>query len=349
MTLALILVTEGMKASEAGPCFADLRDLLFPGDQLIVTNSESDADLSLVLADIAEPEFFAEGVNLTLLCFGNNPTANRWVQANAAMVEADRAILLTLFSGQMPPPEALAAARAKMAASGADLLLAGGLAPALARADWLMQIPARDPAPLLIRRNWLQRKALRLAETGAAPDLIRHWQLCAAAGMVAWSPEPLGVALPPVLPRDGDCLLAIHSTLATMSPGLEEPALGWLIEAMDRTIPTLQQHFRWTLAMQLAGLFASFPERRWQAVIARLRLSRAAAIAAMLRRGAVLEVISLFANEAAEARLVALAGELSTLQDTMSALQRNVESLCRLAEYDALAARWSERDDGSVP
>lgn len=349
MRLTIILVTEGMAPAEAANFLATLPDLLRLGDQLVLTDSGSDPDLSLALADLAEPEAMPEGVDLTVLRFGVMPAASRWTQANAALAEADRDALLCLFAGQKPAARALAAARAELAAGPADLVLAGGPRPVADRKAWLGRIPDLDPAPMLIRREWLLRQGLRLAEMGPAPDRVRHWQLCAAAGRVGWIADPLCQVAPPVLPADGAGLLDLHAALIAMDPGLHAPALRWLIGAQADAGPDLPPDERWILAAGLADRFAACPDSQWRAAIAGVGPGRAAATAAALRRGAVPEVVTCWAQAAAEDRLAALETGLARLQDSAARMQRGLDSLCRIAEYDALAAGWAETDGSESP
>lgn len=348
MRLSVILVSEGLSPAGAAEALAALPRMLRPGDQLILTDCGSDHDLTAALNELAEPEVLPDGAELTLLHFGMTPPAGRWAQANAAMAEANRDALLFLFAGQIPDPRALAGAREELAASRADLLLAGGPRPEADRQAWLAQVPALRPAPALIRHDWLLGRNPRLADAGSEPDQIRHWQLCVAAGRIGWIAEPLISSPPPATPFSSASLPALHASLAAMDRGLEKPALCWLVGQLAHVGPGLPADDRWSVAAQLARQLSACPESLWRAAMAQIAPSRATAIAAALRQGAVLHTVSLWTQEAAEARMASVESGLARLEHEVAGLRSDLDSLHRIAEYDALAAGWREAEPGDV-
>jgi hypothetical protein len=345
MTLALVLVSHGMAEAEARPALMALAALLGPGDHLVITDNGADPDLSAELDLQAEPEILPEGAALHLLRFGAMPPAGPWAEAGAALGEGEAESVLLLLAGQIPDAAALAAARAELAASGADLVLAG--LPPTTRADWLARVPDLPATPVLIRRGWLRERGIYPTETGPDPGRIWHWRLCALAGRIGWIPAPPCPSAPPALPRDGADLMALHAALCDIGHGLEAAAPLWLIRSMAAMAPAPSASARWDLALRAAECLATCPEPLWQAAIAGIGPGRAATIAAALRRGAVIEVVTLWGQEAGEARLAALEAGLAVMREGVSEVQRGVASLCRLAEYDALAARAG--DDGGTP
>lgn len=368
MRTSLILVTEGLPPAEAAGHFAAVLGLLAPGDQLIVTDSGSDPDLTRRLADLAEPENLPEGADLLVLSFGATPAAGVWTQANAALAEATGAALLVVTqasgSGDAPCPAAtcpaatcptaaaFAAARAEMAAGGADLVLIGGPCPAPQPPapqppDPLAQLILHDPAPILIRRDWLIGRGLRLAESGPAPGRLRHWQLCAAAGAIGWVADaqaPTQSAPPLATAED---LLALHRDLTAIGPGLQAPALVWLTGMADRVGPGLPLPARWQLAQALSAHLAGCAEPLWQEVLRLADPGAVAAIASALRRGAVPEIVTLWTQIAAESRMVRLEAEMAALRDSLGQTARGVTSLCQLAEFDARSAPWQKPEQDS--
>lgn len=363
MRASLILVTEGLPPAEAPGRFAAILDLLVPGDQLIVTDSGSEPELTRRLADLAEPENLPEGAELLVLPFGSAPAAGVWTQANAALAEATGAALLVITqasgSGDAPCPTAaaFAAARAEMAAGGADLVLIGGPYPAPQPHDPqqpgpLAQLILRDPVPVLIRRDWLVGRGLRLAESGVSPGQLRHWQLCAAAGAIGWVADAQAPTLsaPPLSAAPlatAEDLLALHRDLTAIDPRLQAPALVWLTGMADRVGPDLPLPARWQLAQALSGHLAGCAEPLWQEVLRLSDPGTVAAIASALRRGAVPEIVTLWTQIAAESRMLQLEAEMATLRDSLGQTARGVTSLCQLAEFDARSAPWQKPEQDS--
>lgn len=367
MILGLVLLTEGTAAADLASGFAAACAALRPGDHLIVTDSGSDPDLTETLDRVAQPEALPAGAVLTVLRFGATPPGSPGAQANVALAEAEACETLLLLSASDPVmAEALNTARDRMAESGVGVLLAGGTPPPEAlpdgeedtqrRRDWLL---TRAPAPLLLRRDWLLAQGLRLPESGPAAEWRWQLQICARAAPIGWQAAPLvhgpqPAALPPPLsgeaPCDADTLLALHQALTEELPA--DLAHGWLIGALAKLPPRLTAETRWQVAQQISVRLARCPDPLWQQIMAGQDHRQAALEADTLRRGQVLEVVALWTQTATEARLDRLETGLQDLQQglaELAALRRGIDSLCRIAEYDALRPGWPAPGDDPAP
>lgn len=354
MNLGLVLLTEGTAATDVAAGFRAACAALRPGDRLIVTDSGSDPDLTEAIDAVAQPEALPAGALLMVLRFGAVPPGSWGAQGNAALAEVDDCETLLLISpADHVVAGALAAARDRMAESGAEIILAGGAAPpppeVLAdrasqnRLDW---ISSRAPTPMLVRRGWVQARGLRLPESGPAPDRRWQWQICALAERIGWQAVPLGHgAQPSPVPSDADTLLALHQGLLEGLPAdLAGLAHGWLIGALADLPADLPAETRWPVAQRLTERLAPCPDPLWQQIMARNGHRQAAIEADALRRGQLLEVIALWTQAATEARLARLETGLKGLQQglvELAALRQMLDSLCRIAEYEALSAGWS--------
>lgn len=368
MNIGLVLLTDGTAAVELAAGFRSACAALRAGDRLIVTDSGSDPDLTAAIDTLAHPEALPEGASLTVLRFGAVPPGSWGAQANVALAEAGQAdAVLLLGPADHLVAGALQTARDRLAVGEAEVLLAGGdppprpemLADRLSseRLDWALidwaqidwaQIDwalSRPPAPALVRASWLRARGLRLPESGPSPDRRWLWQLCALAGQILWQAAPLG-QWPPAArpPGDADTVLALHQSLLDGLPAdLSASAHAWLIGELAGLAPDLDPASRWPLAQRLAERLASCPDPLWQQVMARHGHRQAAVEADALRRGQVLDVIAHWTRAATELRLARLETKVNALQDAMAelaALRRGLDSLCRIAEFDALSPGW---------
>lgn len=285
MRLSVVLTTHNHAASLPG-CLAALNASLLPGDEVIALDARS-SDGSVPLLKNHRPR---AGVKWQTLVLGSRPRIARAVALNIGLSMASRPAVLMLDGDEQLLPDGLAEARQALI-PGNDLAIMGFEGPfATAEAPhWTAgadrQAALRMEAQagrLLFRLDGAAAKGLRLPETAACEiGQALHWQLCAQARALCFSPKPAlraGLAKP----ADAGVLAVVFSDYRqalTRFPSVQTALTARLEHLVDRHLRALPSEAYWTYAEAAgplpdaartaspgSGLYALALNPRWHAV-----------------------------------------------------------------------------------
>lgn len=211
------------------------------------------------------------------------------------------------------------------------------------------------------RRDFLVRHRLRFPEGRFFyEDNPFHWAVCLAARGIVFADTVLcrhRVNRPgQTMAATGAELLAffdhydrIRAGLPAGRDDLEGAALDWLLAQMSWHVGRLSHTAWWPWAARAAAALAAPSPAVWAAAAARHAGTRTVGIAAALRAGDVAGVVGVLAAEQAQRKLEAVENAVRRLDLGLAALRAEteralarigggVEALCRIAEFEALAA-----------
>jgi hypothetical protein len=365
MRLSFVLTTRD-GSPDPRPALEALAGCLQPGDEIIAVDAASEDGTTERLEDALAQLDFGPDIRIVPILLGT-ASPDRAIALNVGIDAAEAEALLLLADGVLPDAGGISAARRAMEAVGANLLISmaemaacritepvsdgipvARIAPELplTREEILHRALMYPPEPerMIFRRALLSRNG-NFTETSPLATSIFRWQLMDRAGRVAAWPTSfcLGSAGAEHEETHDPFAVLAHCDILRREGRDQALLLSWLCGHMMRDIHRLSGSNRLTYACALSRILEATPRRIWRRAMAAMPHPGALSMAEALRRGETMAIATLWTQEAGERllqtmaeRIEATAARLKELSATQDGMGRRIESLCRIAEFDAL-------------